>query len=247
MNLKDFFTEHQNVAVAFSGGVDSAYLLYAAKKYAEKVCAYYVKSDFQPEFEFDDAIKLAKELDVEIKIIHLDILSVPGVKENSANRCYYCKKAILSSIITEAEKDGFRILADGTNASDDENERPGVKALRELSVCSPLRDSGLSKADIIKLSKEAGLFTWNKPAYACLATRVATGEELTIEKLSATESAEDYLRSLEFTDFRIRLKEGVGKIQINEAQIMPFIENRKRILEFLKKYYDSVVLDLEVR
>ena len=247
MSLKEFFIEYPRVAVAFSGGVDSAYLLYAAKKYAKKVCAYYVKSHFQPQFELDDAIKLAKELDVEVKIINLDVLSVPCVKENPVNRCYYCKKAIFSAIIAEAEKDGFKILADGTNASDDENDRPGVKALRELSVLSPLKDSGLTKAEIRKFSKEAGLFTWNKPDYACLATRVATGEELTVEKLSATECAEDYLHSLGFTDFRIRLKDGVGKIQINEAQLPKLLENRKGILEFLKKYYNSVVLDLEVR
>jgi uncharacterized protein len=173
MNLKEFFVKYPRVAVAFSGGVDSAYLLYAAKKYATNVCAYYVKSDFQPRFELDDAIKLAKQLDAEIKIINLDILSVPCVKENPANRCYYCKKAIFSAIITEAEKDGFIILAYGTNASDDENDRPGVKALRELSVLSPLKQAGLTKTDIRKFSKEAGLFTWNKPAYACLETRVS--------------------------------------------------------------------------
>lgn len=247
MSLKEFFTEYPRVAVAFSGGVDSAYLLYVAKKYAKKVCAYYVKSHFQPQFELDDAIKLAKQLDVEVKIINLDILSVPFVKENPENRCYYCKKAIFSAIINEAKKDRYTVLIDGTNASDDENDRPGVKALRELSVLSPLKECGLTKMDIRKESKEAGLFTWDKPAYACLATRVATGEELTVEKLSATECAEDYLHSLGFTDFRIRLKDGVGKIQINEAQMPKLLENRKGILEFLKKYYNSVVLDLEVR
>lgn len=247
MNLKEFFIKHPCVAVAFSGGVDSAYLLYAAKKYAKKVCAYYVKSEFQPQFELDDAIKLAKELDAEMKIINLHILSVPCVKENPIDRCYYCKKAIFSAIITQAEKDGFKILLDGTNASDDEKDRPGVKALCELSVLSPLKQAGLTKADIRKLSKKAGLFTWDKPAYACLATRVATGEEITIKKLSATESAEDYLLSLGFKDFRIRLKNGVGKIQINEEQLPRLLENRKRILENLKKHYDCVVLDLEVR
>ena len=157
------------------------------------------------------------------------------------------QKSYISAIINEAKKDRYTVLIDGTSASDDENDRPGVKALRELSVLSPLKECGLTKMDIRKESKEAGLFTWDKPAYACLATRVATGEELTVEKLSATECAEDYLHSLGFTDFRIRLKDGVGKIQINEAQMPKLLENRKGILEFLKKYYNSVVLDLEVR
>jgi len=247
MNLKEFFIKYPSVAMAFSGGADSVYLLYVAKKYAKKVCAYYVKSDFQPQFELNDAVKLANELDAEMKIINLDLLSVPCVKENPENRCYYCKKAMLSAITIEASKDGFKVLTDGTNASDDENDRPGVKALRELSVLSPLKECGITKEEVRRLSKEAGLFTWDKPAFACLATRVDTGEEITKEKLSATECAEDYLFSLGFTDFRIRLKNGVGKIQLNEAQVPLLIENRKRILAFLKKYYDSVVLDLEVR
>jgi len=247
MNLKEFFIKYPSVAMAFSGGADSVYLLYVAKKYAKKVCAYYVKSDFQPQFELNDAVKLANELDAEMKIINLDLLSVPCVKENPENRCYYCKKAMLSAITNEASKDGFKVLTDGTNASDDENDRPGVKALRELSVLSPLKECGITKEEVRRLSKEAGLFTWDKPAFACLATRVDTGEEITKEKLSATECAEDYLFSLGFTDFRIRLKNGVGKIQLNEAQVPLLIENRKRILAFLKKYYDSVVLDLEVR
>lgn len=247
MTLKEFFVKYPIVAIAFSGGADSAYLLYTAKKYAAKVCAYYVKSDFQPQFELDDAVKLAKELDAEMKIINLDILSVPQVKENPQDRCYYCKKAIFSAIISEAEKDGFTVLLDGTNASDDESDRPGVKALRELSVISPLKECGLTKPEIRMLSREEGLFTWNKPAYACLATRVCKGEEITKEKLSATECAEDYLLSLGFTDFRIRLKDGVGIIQLKEEQMPEFLKNRKKILDFLKKHYNSVVLDLEVR
>lgn len=247
MQLKDFFMKYPEVAIAFSGGVDSAYLIYAAKKYAKKVCAYYVKTKFQPQFELADAIKLAEELSVEMKIINLDILSVPCVGKNPKNRCYYCKKAIFSAILNEAEKDGFKILIDGTNASDDENDRPGVLALRELSVLSPLKECGITKDEIRKLSKEAGLFTFNKPAYACLATRIATGEEITEEKLSATEKAEDFMFSLGFSDFRIRLKNGQAKIQLNEKQFPLLFEHRNKIYEYLKKYYSSVVLDLEVR
>lgn len=247
MELKEFFLQHPHVAIAFSGGVDSAYLLYAAKKYAKKVCAYYVKSAFQPQFELNDAIKLAKELDAEMKILNLNVLSVPFVKENPENRCYYCKRAIFSAIISEAEKDGFCILLDGTNASDNEEDRPGVRALRELSVFSPLRECGLTKEEVRKRSKEAGLFTWNKPAYACLATRIATGEEITAEKLSATELAEEKLFSLGFSDFRIRQRRGEAKIQIREEQFPLLFKYRKTIVSFLKKYYRIVLLDLEER
>ncbi len=247
MKLEEFFLKHPEVAVAFSGGVDSSYLLYAAKKYAKKVCAYYIKSEFQPQFEFNDATKLAQELGVEVKIINFEILSVQSVAENGADRCYYCKKAIFSAIVDAAKKDGFDILLDGTNASDDENDRPGFKAIRELCVLSPLKECGLTKEDIRKLSKEAGLFVWDKPSYACLATRIATGEKITKEKLMVIEKSEDFLFSLGFSDFRIRVKGKVAKIQLPEAQLSLLIKHRSKILELLKKHYKSVVLDLEVR
>ena len=247
MDLKTFFENYPNVAIAFSGGVDSAYLLYEAKKYAKKVCAYYVRSAFQPQFEADDANRLAKELDAEMKVITIDVLADENIASNPENRCYYCKRRIFEAIINEAEKDGFCVILDGTNASDDENDRPGVKVLRELKVLSPLRECGLTKTKIRELSKEANLFTWDKPAYACLATRIKSGEIITKEKLEATEKCEEFLSSLGFSDFRIRLKDKEAKIQLNEKQLPLAIEHRKTILENLKKYYSSVVLDLEVR
>ena len=160
MNLKEFFVLHPKAALAFSGGVDSAYLLYAAKQYAEEVQAYYVKSEFQPQFERDDAVRLASELGVDMKVFDLHVLSVPCVKENPSDRCYYCKKAIFGAIMEAAKSDGFSVLLDGTNASDDAGDRPGMRALEELSVLSPLRECGLTKLQIRQLSKEAGLFTW---------------------------------------------------------------------------------------
>lgn len=247
MNLQDFFLQHPEIAVAFSGGVDSAYLLYAAKQYAKKVCAYYVKSEFQPRFELEDAVRLAEDLGVELKILECSVLSVPGVKENQPDRCYHCKRAIFGTIMNAAKAEGFSVLLDGTNASDDMEDRPGMQALCELSVLSPLREAGLTKSEIRRLSKEAGLFTWNKPAYACLATRIFTGERITSEKLVATETAEDFLFSLGFTDFRVRLQDGNARLQVPEAQWVRVIEYRKDILIKLKEYYKTVSLDLEVR
>lgn len=247
MTIQEFFVEHPSVAIAFSGGVDSSYLLYAAKQSAQNVCAYYAKSAFQPEFEYEDAARLAKELDVKLRVLELDVLTAPGVKENPANRCYFCKRAIFSAITAAAREDGFTVLLDGTNASDDSSDRPGMKALRELAVLSPLRECGLTKAEIRRRSKEAGLFTWDKPAYACLATRIATDELITAEKLAATEAAENFLFSLGFTDFRVRQKDGTAKLQLPEAQWLRACEHRKEILEELKKYYRAVTLDLEVR
>lgn len=247
MIIQEFFQRYKKAAIAFSGGVDSAYLLYAAVNYADKVKAYYVKSEFQPQFELDDAVRLADELGADMKVLTLNALSVPCVSANPSDRCYYCKKAIFGAIIAAAMEDGFTVLLDGTNASDDAGDRPGMRALAELSVLSPLRECGLTKAQIRQLSKEAGLFTWNKPAYACLATRIPTGEEITADKLAATEIAEDYLFSLGFTDFRVRSQEGHARLQMPEAQIGLLLEHRKAILAKLKGYYKTVSLDLEVR
>lgn len=247
MTLQDFFALHPKAAVAFSGGVDSAYLLYAAAKYGQQVQAYYVNSEFQPRFELEDAKRLAQQLKVSMKVLPLTVLSLESVKSNPADRCYYCKQAIFSAIIQAAEADGFSLLLDGTNASDDAEDRPGMRALKELSVLSPLRLCGLTKEEIRRLSKEAGLFTWDKPAYACLATRIPAGEEITGEKLQAVEAAEDYLFSLGFTNFRVRAQAGHARLQLPEDQLAGLLEHRQEILTALKSYYQTVSLDLEVR
>ena len=127
------------------------------------------------------------------------------------------------------------------------SDRPGMEALRELSVRSPLRECGLTKSEIRELSRQAGLFTWDKPAYACLATRVPAGETITAEKLEKTEKAEDFLRSLGLRDFRVRLLKGCARIQVPEGQLELVLRNRKAILERLRQWYAGVVLDLEVR
>ena len=247
MTLQEFFKAQPNVALAFSGGVDSAYLLYAAVTSGSNVTAYYVKTPFQPQFEYDDAVKLATDLGAEMKTIHLDVLQDKNVIANPANRCYYCKKRIFSAILAAAREDGFSIVIDGTNASDDASDRPGMVALQELQVRSPLREAGLTKAEIRRLSKEAGLFTHDKPAYACLATRIPTGTRITQELLEKTEICEEYLKHMGFSDFRIRYFEGSARLQLPEAQIPALLEKRAEVLAFLKQYYPAVLLDMEVR
>ena len=247
MTLQEFFKAQPNVALAFSGGVDSAYLLYAAVTSGSNVTAYYVKTPFQPQFEYDDAVKLATDLGAEMKTIHLDVLQDKNVIANPANRCYYCKKRIFSAILAAAQEDGFSIVIDGTNASDDASDRPGMVALQELQVRSPLREAGLTKAEIRRLSKEAGLFTHDKPAYACLATRIPAGTRITLELLKKTEICEEYLKHMGFSDFRIRYFEGSARLQLPEAQIPALLEKRAEVLAFLKQYYPAVLLDMEVR
>ena len=247
MTLQEFFKAQPNVALAFSGGVDSAYLLYAAVTSGANVIAYYIKTPFQPQFEYDDAVKLATDLGAEMKTIHLDVLQDKNVVANPANRCYYCKKRIFSAILAAAREDGFSIVIDGTNASDDASDRPGMVALQELQVRSPLREAGLTKAEIRRLSKEAGLFTHDKPAYACLATRIPAGTRITLELLKKTEICEEYLKNMGFSDFRIRYFEGSARLQLPEAQIPALLEKRAEVLAFLKQYYPAVLLDMEVR
>ena len=247
MNLEQFFSTHRSAALAFSGGVDSAYLLYAALHYGCDVHAYYVKSAFQPDFETEDAIKLCKELGARMTILHVDVLSDETICSNPVDRCYHCKKKIFSAILDAAKKGGYTVLLDGTNASDEASDRPGMKVLQELQVLSPLRECGLSKEEIRNLSKEAGLFTWEKPAYACLATRIPTGTPITLEKLQTTEQAESYLAGLGFTDFRIRMQGRDAKIQIREHQFEKLLLYRKDILKTLEPLYDSITLDLKER
>lgn len=247
MDLRAFFKENPKTALAFSGGVDSAYLLYAALHYGADVRAYYVKAAFQPQFELDDAVRLAEELHADMRILTVDVLSDETVRKNPADRCYYCKQRIFNTILKAAAEDGYTVILDGTNASDDAGDRPGMRALKELEVKSPLRLCGLTKAEIRRLSKEAGLFTWDKPAYACLATRIPTGEEITAEKLAATEKAEGFMMALGFKDFRVRQENGKAKLQLKEEQLPLLLKHRGKILDELKQYYTSVTLDLEVR
>ena len=247
MDLKQFFEQCPEVAIAFSGGVDSAYLLYAASKYAKRLKAYYVNTAFQPQFELDDAVRLARELGAEMKILDVDILCHSNVASNPADRCYHCKKVLFSEIIKAAKGDGFDILLDGTNASDESTDRPGMRVLAELAVRSPLREWGLTKTQIRELSWEAGLFTHDKPAYACLATRIPTGEAITADKLQRTECCEAYLTQLGFRDFRVRTVADAAKLQIRGADMPLLMASREDIFAQLKQYYSAVWLDLEVR
>ena len=247
MDLKEFFEKYPEVAIAFSGGVDSSYLLYAAKQYAKRCTAYYVKSDFQPEFEYRDAKRLAEELKADMCVINVDVLDSEDVRRNPENRCYYCKQLIFSTIKEKAASDGYTVLLDGTNASDDVNDRPGMKALQELEVRSPLRECGLTKDVVRKLSKEAGLFIWDKPAYACLATRIPANEPIDRKKLERIEKAEDYLFSMGFTDFRVRTVNEHARLEVTEDQWMKVAENKEEIYNGLKGMFKTVSLSLSTR
>lgn len=247
MTLKDFFQENPKAALGFSGGVDSAYLLYAAKKAGADVRPYFIKTSFQPAFELNDAKRLCRELDVKLSVIELDVLSIPTVAANPENRCYFCKRALFGALQKQALADGYSLLLDGTNASDDASDRPGMKAIRELCVRSPLRACGLTKPKIRRLSREAGLFTWDKPAYACLATRIAAGETITQDMLSRVEHAEAALFALGFSDFRVRVFHSAARVQLPLSQMERAIGEREEILSRLAPYFDTILLDMKGR
>ena len=248
MTLQEFFEKYPRIAIGFSGGVDSSFLLWTAKNCGAQVGAYYVSTAFQPAFEREDAIRFASSINVMPKIIELDILSCDEVAENPPDRCYHCKKRIFGAVAQKAAEDGYTVLVDGTNASDDASDRPGMRALKELRVLSPLRMCGLTKAEIRRQSKEAGLFTWNKPAYACLATRTPSGERITAEGLCRTERAEGILHNMGFSDFRIRSRFGDAVIEVTQPQMPLLLQKLEEVTGMLKSLgYGSVLLNMEAR
>lgn len=247
MTLEAFFAAHPKAALGFSGGVDSAYLLYAARQCGADVRAYFVKSAFQPAFELRDARRLASEVGAALTVLEADVLALPAVASNPPDRCYHCKRALFGLLCRRAAQDGYPLVLDGTNASDDADDRPGMRALRQLGVRSPLREAGLTKDEIRRRSRAAGLFTWDKPAYACLATRVPTGEALTADVLARVENAENELFSLGFSDFRVRVFGGAARLQLRAEELPRAVQCRAALRRRLAPYFETVLLDLKER
>lgn len=246
MDLETFFAENKKCALAFSGGTDSVYLLYAAKSYGCDIKAYYMQSPFQPAFEFEDAKRIVKQLDIDLTVISYNILENEQVRNNPINRCYFCKKTIFEKIIMQAKADGYLVILDGTNASDNVNDRPGMKVLTELHVLSPLRICGITKMDVRRLSKKAGLFTYKKPSYACLATRIPSGHEITEADLLKIEKSEGILSEMGFQNFRIRMyryEDGVAALETEKIQWKYAYNNMDKIEKSLSLWFDKVVLE----
>ena len=223
MELRDFFREHPRAAIAFSGGVDSTYLLAEALRLGADVKPYCAVTAFQPAFEQREAAEFCALLGAELTTLELDILAEAVVAANPPDRCYYCKRAIFTALKERAAADGYELILDGTNASDDASDRPGMRALR------------------LKLP------TWNKPAYACLATRVYAGETITADKLRRVEEAETALREMGYSDLRVRLWHDAARVQLPGDQLERAAAERKAILEALKPWFGLVLLDLEER
>jgi len=245
--LLSFFRTNDRCAIAFSGGVDSTLLLHAALTADADVRAYYIRSIFQPAWEYEDAVLYAKAMDVPFTVLSLDMLAYPKIIQNNKKRCYYCKHAILTCLISRARSDGYPLLLDGTNASDDMNDRPGMQALDELSIISPLRLCGLTKNEIYSLSSKFGLPSASKPAYSCLATRIPYGRAINSDLLSRVESAEKLLFSYGFSDFRVRLEGEDALLQFSQVDRERFYQQRDTLVPKLQAWFYEIQVDVDLR
>ncbi len=248
-NLKELIAGLKQVVVAYSGGVDSTFLLKVAlDQLNENVTAIMGKSVSMPEKEFEEAVALARGLGIEPVVIRTDEINLPDYYTNPTDRCYHCKHVIFEAFKKYVSDHSLKNLVDGSNYDDLSDYRPGKKALEETGVISPLKETGFSKEDIRTMSKKLNLPTWNKEAMACLSTRIAYGEIITNEKLKQISRAETYLRELGFTFVRVRVKDMHCKIETNPEQLALFFQDgvSKKVVDKLKKIgYKTVSIDLE--
>ena len=213
--LKELLAGYGSVAVAFSGGVDSSFLLTVAHSMlGENVIAVTAVPAFVPSRELKEAQTFCRERSIRQLVIPSEELNVDSVRHNPPDRCYQCKKEISTRILTAAAEEGVINVAEGSNADDTGDYRPGFRAIRELGVQSPLLETGLTKAEIRALSKEMGLPTWNNPSSACLASRFAYGETITDEKLLTVDWAEQFLMDLGFRQVRVRVHRNLARIEV---------------------------------
>lgn len=210
-----------NLAIAYSGGVDSSFLLKAAVDALGRdgVTAITVRAVNFPAWEIEEAGAFARSLGVEPVFLDLDVTTVPGFSENSPERCYFCKKEIFSAIWEAARRRGAASLADGANLDDDGDYRPGTRAVHELGAISPLRQAGLTKADIRALAREMGLPFWNKPSFACLASRIPYGQPATAEAMAKIERAERYFLDSGLRNVRVRLHGDLARVEVEPADM----------------------------
>ena len=247
--LKEIVSKLESVVVAFSGGVDSTLVA--------KVCydtlrdnsmAVTARSETYPDFEFKESQKLAREIGIKHLVVDTSELAIEGFANNPPERCYFCKTELFGKLKQIAKEHGFLNVVDGANLDDTQEFRPGLKASKELNVRSPLKEAGLKKEDIRKVSKLLNLPNWNKPAYACLSSRFPYGQSITEEKISMVSEAETYLRGLGLIQFRVRHHETIARIEIlpEDIHILTNSPAREELTAKFKKIgFTYVTLDLE--
>lgn len=239
-----------SVAIAFSGGVDSTFLLLAARNTLgpDKMVALTATSPTYPAREFNESVQLARQLGVRQIVIESNELEIPGFADNPVRRCYHCKKELFQICLNEAGKLGLRQVLDGANLDDLADYRPGREAARELQVRSPLLEAGLTKAEIRTLSREAGLSTADKQPFACLASRFPYGTRITAERLEQIDRCESFLRDRGLNTFRVRYHGDVARIEVSLDELSKIIDDGLRkelVAEFKSAGFVYVALDLE--
>lgn len=235
-------------AVAFSGGVDSSLLssvVYGIQ--GEKAVALTIDSIFASRAEMEEAVAVAGEIGIDHRVITIEEMD-STVLANPSDRCYHCKKTIFGRMLSYAETMGKKVLLEGSNLDDLDDYRPGLKAIRELTVKSPLLEAGLTKEEIRQLSRERGLPTWNRPSMACLASRIPYRDRITADDLQMVEKAEAFLREKEFTGFRVRKHGTLARIEVSPGDRSRFIDLSLMdsiTRAFKKMGFTFVALDLE--
>jgi len=227
--LSEILLEMESVLVAFSGGVDSTFLLKVARdRLGDRAAAITIDAPFHSRYEVDEAKRLATVTGARHMVLNIHGLQVDGLDDNPPDRCYLCKKAVFSLCREQARDGGYRYLVDGSNADDLQDYRPGRRALAELEVRSPLLEAGLTKDEIRGLSRKLGLDTWDKPALACLLTRFPHGEKVTAEGLAMVERCEEFLRSRGYGQFRVRAHGESARIELAPEELGRMLDAGER-------------------
>ena len=234
--LKGYLRAFGSVAVAFSGGVDSAFLLKAAKEtLGDQAIAVTARSCLMPCREFDEAEQFCAQEQIRQIICNVDPFLIDGFADNPPNRCYLCKKELFRKIRDAAVQNDIAEVAEGSNLDDNGDYRPGMIAIRELGIKSPLQEVGFTKMEIREVSERLGLPTWNKPSFACLASRFVYGEKVTPERLNMVERAEQILAELGFSQFRVRVHGSLARLEVFPDEFAKLLKCREQVCRELKE------------
>ena len=247
--LCESLNEFDRLAVAFSGGVDSSLLLKVASDVlGDGVMAMTGRSPSMPQRELDETVAFCNAYNIRQVIVDTHEFELEGFDHNPPDRCYHCKRELLSCIRDAAAAYDIWVVAEGSNLDDQGDYRPGFRAIKELDIVSPLRGAGMTKADVRSLAKHLGLPNWNKPAFACLNSRFAYGEHITFERLDMVDKAETFLRDMGFENVRVRFHDNIARIEVSPSDINKLVEEdaRKSVSEKLKSLgFLYVSVDLE--